>query len=154
MNEWKATKVLVHTQYFSVSFPAWGTYWSLTPQLETVIIEVSTVQVLRWKTNPLWLHRAIHLPSRYWTYGDTGFYGGQTSHPNIKALTFPKNEKYATIFELLLTWVMLIFLWPHKLHPDSHLWSLVLVYFLVADYRYSMATLSYKSLEHFSKMHT
>ena len=38
------------------------TYWSLTPQLETVIIEVSTVQALRWRGNPR------HLPSMNWTY--------------------------------------------------------------------------------------
>ena len=55
------------------------TYWSLTPQLETIIIEVSTVQALRSRANPQLLHGAIHLPSRNGIYGDTGFYSAQTN---------------------------------------------------------------------------
>ena len=62
------------------------TYYSLTPQLETVIIEVSTVQVLRLRATPQRLHRAIHLPSINCTYGCTGFYSGQTRYLNMKVL--------------------------------------------------------------------
>ena len=69
----------------------------LTPQLETVTIEVSTLLVLRANTQQL--HRAIHLPSMGWTYSDTGFYGGQTSYLNMKALTFAKDS----ILKALLT---------------------------------------------------
>ena len=43
------------------------TYCSLTPQLDTVIIEVSTVQALRARANPQQLHGAIHLLSMNWT---------------------------------------------------------------------------------------
>ena len=55
-------------------------YWSLTPQVEAVIIEVSTVQVLGLRVNPWWLHGAKHLPSTNWIYGDTWFYSGQTTY--------------------------------------------------------------------------
>ena len=68
------------------------TYQSLTPQLETVIIEVSTVQALRLRANPQLLHGAIHLPSRNGTYGDTGFYNAQTSYLNMEVVTFAKDE--------------------------------------------------------------
>ena len=61
------------------------------PQLEAVIIEVSTVQVLRLRANPQLLHGAKHLPSRNWTYGDTGFYSGHTSYLNMKVLMFAGN---------------------------------------------------------------
>ena len=37
-------------------------YSSLTIWLETVIIEVSTVEVLRLRTNPWQLHKSKHLP--------------------------------------------------------------------------------------------
>ena len=37
-------------------------YWSLTPELETVVIEVSTVQALMLRANPQRWHGAIHLP--------------------------------------------------------------------------------------------
>ena len=64
MNEWKATKVQMYVQPF---FPE-RTYWSLTPQLDTV------VKTLRLRGNPWRLYRAKHLPSQNWTYGDTGFF--------------------------------------------------------------------------------
>ena len=66
---------------------------SLIPQLDTVVIEVSLVKALRLRGNPRRLYRAKHLPSRNWTYGDTGFYSGQTSYLNMKVLTFGKDEK-------------------------------------------------------------
>ena len=47
--------------------------WSLTPQLDTVIIEVKGLSL---SNNPLRLYRAKHLPLMNWTYGDTGFYIG------------------------------------------------------------------------------
>ena len=65
----------------------------MIPQLDTVIIEVSTVQVLRSRANPLQLHGAIRLPTLNCTYGDTRFYSGQTSYLNIKVLTFAKDER-------------------------------------------------------------
>ena len=65
----------------------------MTPQLETVMIEVSTVQVLRSIAYPRLLHKVVHLPSMNWTYGDTGFYSGKTSYLNMKILTFAKDEK-------------------------------------------------------------
>ena len=67
---------------------------SLTPRLETVIAEVptycATVQALELRANPQGLHRAKHLPTMNWTYGDTGFC--HTSNFNMKVLTFAKNE--------------------------------------------------------------
>ena len=65
--------VFLHNLLVFLSQPE-RTYWSLTPQLETVIIEVSTVQVLRSRAKPWLLHVAIHLPSMNWTYNDIGFY--------------------------------------------------------------------------------
>ena len=44
------------------------------------------------RASPRRLHKAIHLPSRNWIYVDTGFYSGQTSHLNMKVLTFAKDE--------------------------------------------------------------
>ena len=41
------------------------------------------MQVLRLIANLRRLHRAKHLPSMNWTYGDTAFYSGQTSHLNM-----------------------------------------------------------------------
>ena len=38
------------------------------------------------------LYRAKHLPSQNGTYGDTGFYSGQSSYLDMKVLTFAKNE--------------------------------------------------------------
>ena len=66
------------------------TYLSLTPQLEAVIVEVSTVQALRLRANPWRLNGAIHLPSVNWTYRVThsGFYSGQTNYLDMKVLTF------------------------------------------------------------------
>ena len=32
-------------------------------------------------------------PSMNWSYGDTGFYSGQTSYLNMKVLTFAKYER-------------------------------------------------------------
>ena len=54
-------------------------YLSLVPQLNTVVIEVSCVQVLGRRGNPQKLYRAKHLPSQNGTYGDTGVYSIQTS---------------------------------------------------------------------------
>ena len=77
------------------------TYRGLTPQLETVITEVSTVQALRSRANPPQLHGAIHLPSINWTYGDIGFYSGQTSKLDMKVIA--KDENMQFFCKLLLT---------------------------------------------------
>ena len=66
----KATKVHV---YVSKPERASG---SLTPQLDTVIIEVSSVQGLSLRGNTLRLYRAKHLQLIKWTHGDTGLYIG------------------------------------------------------------------------------
>ena len=54
----------------------------MTPQLEVVTIEVSTVQALTLRAYPQRLHRAKHLQSTNWTYGNIGFYSDQTSYLN------------------------------------------------------------------------
>ena len=59
---------------------------SLTPQVDTVVIEVSSVKALRLRGNLRRLYRAKHLPSQNWTYGYTGFYSGQTSYLSGKVL--------------------------------------------------------------------
>ena len=41
-----------------------------------------------------------HLPSQNWTYGDTGFYRGQTS---MKFLTLAKGENMQFFLKQLLT---------------------------------------------------
>ena len=58
---------------------------SLTPQLDTVIIEVKGLSL---RGNTLRLYRVKHLPLMNWTYGDTGLYIGQTSCLNMKVLIF------------------------------------------------------------------
>ena len=64
----------------------------MTPQLDTVIIEVRSAQGLSLRGYPLGLYRAKHLPLMNWTYSDTGFYSGQTSYLNLKVLTLAKDE--------------------------------------------------------------
>ena len=82
----------VHAQFLS-EFKR--TYQDLTPQLETVFIEVSTVQALRLRANPLRFHGAIHLPSMNWTYGDIGFYSGQTSKLDTKVCVKDENMQFS-----------------------------------------------------------
>ena len=68
MNEWmneKPQKCVSNVLAF-LSKPE-RTFCSLTPQLETVIIEIPTVQALRSRANPRRLHGAMHLPSMNWT---------------------------------------------------------------------------------------
>jgi len=56
----KATKVHVYLQCFSLSLSKpERTSWSLTPQLDTVIIQVSSVRELSLRGNPLGLYRAF-----------------------------------------------------------------------------------------------
>ena len=71
MNEWMKShkSACVSPAFLSQSEKI---YWSLIPQLETVI-EVPTVQAQRSRANPWRLHVAIHLPSTNRTYGDIGF---------------------------------------------------------------------------------
>jgi len=72
----KATKVHVYVQCFSLFSKPERTSWSLTPQLDTVIIEVSSVKELSLRDNPLRLYRVKHLLLINWTYGHTGLYIG------------------------------------------------------------------------------
>ena len=65
----KATKVHVYVQ--CLSKPE-RTSKSLTPQLDTVIIEVSSVKGLSLRGNTLRIYWAKHLPLMNWPYGDTG----------------------------------------------------------------------------------
>ena len=64
----------------------------MTPQLDTVIVEVSSVKVLSLRGNPWRPYRAIHLPLQNGTYDDTGFYSDQTSYLSMK-VKFAKDEK-------------------------------------------------------------
>ena len=72
----KATKVHVYVQCLSLFSKLERTSSSLTPQLDTVIIEVSSVKGLSLRGNTLRLYRAKHLPLMNWPYGDTGLYIG------------------------------------------------------------------------------
>ena len=66
----KAQKMYMYVQFSNFSKPE-TTSWSLTPQLDTEIIEVSLVKGLSLRANPLRLYSAKHLPLMNWTYGDT-----------------------------------------------------------------------------------
>ena len=63
-------------------------YSTLARQLEAVIIEVSTLQALRLKTNPWRVHEVKYLPPTKVTYSHTGFHNGQASYFNMKVLVF------------------------------------------------------------------
>ena len=90
MNEWMKSHVYVCPMFYSKPE---RTDWSLTPQLDTVIIGVSSFNALRLRAHPRrWFHRTKHLPSTNWTFGDIGSYSGQTSYLSVKVLTFPKDE--------------------------------------------------------------
>ena len=98
MNEWmKSHKVYVYVCPMFYSKPE-RTDWSLTPQLDTVIIGVSSFNALRLRAHPWWFHRTKHLPSKNWTFGDIGSYSGQTSYLSVKVLTFPKDENMRFFF--------------------------------------------------------
>ena len=58
----KATKVHMYVQWISLFSKPERTSWSLTPQLDTIIIQVSSVKGLSLRGNPLRLYRAKHLP--------------------------------------------------------------------------------------------
>ena len=110
MNEWmnaKPPKYMCMSNVLACLSQPERTYWSLTPQLDTVIIEESSVKALSLRGNPWRLCRAKHLPSQNGTYGDTGFYSAQTTYLSMKVLTFAKNENIRFFFKLLLTWVMI-----------------------------------------------
>jgi len=72
----KATKVHVYVQCFSLFSKPGRTSWSLTPQLDTVIIEVSSVKGLSLRGSTFRLYRAKQLPLMNWPYGNTGLYIG------------------------------------------------------------------------------
>ena len=61
---------------------------TLTRQLEAVIIEVSTVQALRLRTNPQRVHEVKYLPPMKVIYSYTGLHNGQASYFNMKILIF------------------------------------------------------------------
>ena len=57
-NEWKATKLHVHAQSFSVSFPAWEDLLKFdTTSWNSYHWNIYTMQALRWSTNPHTLHK-------------------------------------------------------------------------------------------------
>ena len=125
MNEWmnveKSHKSDTHVQCFSHFSKPERTSWSLTPQLDTAIMEVSSVKELSLRGNPLRLYRAKHLPLMNWTYGDTEFYSGQTSYLNMKVLwEYVIFANLPKLFSLQ---------WPHKRFPwhrrrnQFHFWG-------------------------------
>ena len=75
----------MHVQHFSFLSKPKKTYSSLTPQLDTFIIEVCSANICHQLLRPT----------------VTGFCSGQTSYLNMKVLTFTKDEKIA--FKPLLT---------------------------------------------------
>ena len=75
--------------YFTLSLRA---YSISTRQLETVIIEVSTVQVLRLRTNPWRVHEVKYLLSTKVTYSHTGFHNDLAGYLNMKVLVFAEAE--------------------------------------------------------------
>ena len=100
----KATKVHM---YGLAIFPSLRGLPEVWPQLDTVIIEVSSVKGLSLRGNTLRLYRAQHLPLMNWTYGDTRIYSGQSSYLNMKILTFAKEKNMRFFFKPLLAWVMI-----------------------------------------------
>ena len=73
----KATKVHMYLQSFSLSFSKHErTSWSLTPQLDTDIIQVSSVKELSLRGDPLGLYRTHGEIGPTVTHGDAGFYIG------------------------------------------------------------------------------
>ena len=67
----------------------------MTQLLDTVIAEVKAVSL---KGNPWRLYTVKHLPLQNGTYGDTGFYSGQSSYFNMKVLTFANDENLCDFF--------------------------------------------------------
>lgn len=75
----KATKVLEFLSQSKRTCP------SLISQLEAVVIEASTAQVLRLRVRLQWLYGAKHSKG---TYGHVGFYNAQASYFNMKVPLF------------------------------------------------------------------
>ena len=71
-------------------------YWSLTPQLEAVIIKFD---IYGWNAKAerhLWrLDEAKRLPPTAGTYRDIRFYSNQTSYLNMKLLTIGEDQDNA-----------------------------------------------------------
>ena len=76
--------------YQPLSLNLMWVYSSLTIQSEAVISEVSTVQVLRLRTNPLQVHKVKYLPppTNGTYHGHTGFHNGQALYLNTKVFAF------------------------------------------------------------------
>ena len=85
----KATKVHV---YPNVSACLRELTEVVTSQLDTVIIEESSVIALSLSYNPWRLYRAKHLPLQNGIYGDAELYSAQTTYHSMKVLTFAKNK--------------------------------------------------------------
>ena len=98
---------------------------SLTIQSQAVTIEVSTVQVLKMRTNPWQVHKVKYLPPTNWTFAHTGFHNGQVSYLSTKVLELQNLSIRDFFLNSLLPWKVLTLHWPHKRHPDLQLWSLV-----------------------------
>ena len=130
---------------------------SLTPQLDTVIIEVSSVKGLSLRGNTLRLYRAKHLPLMNWcTLAKLGILTWKYSHL--------LKMRIWNFFKPLLTWVMTkitpfgdlanishhlkLLSLAQRLRYVHHSQARPISYTLqVADYWSSTATLSYKQLD-------
>ena len=63
----------------------------MTPQLDTDIIQVSSVKELSLRGDPLGLYRTHGEIGPTVTHGDAEFYIGETSYLNMKVLIFAKD---------------------------------------------------------------
>ena len=96
MNEWmneKPPKCMCMPNVLACLSKPERTYWSLTPQLGTVIIEESSFKVLSLRCNPWRLYKAKHLPSWNGTYSDTGFYSVQTTYLSMRTYDLFLNHR-------------------------------------------------------------
>ena len=78
--------MLAHAYYLTYLSQDNRAYSTLTRQLEAVINEVFTVQVLKLRTNQWQTHEAKYFPPTKVTYSHTGIYNGQASYFDMKAL--------------------------------------------------------------------
>ena len=84
----KAIRVLAYAYYSAFLSLTNRAYSTLTRQLEAVIIEVSTAQALRLRTNQRQVYDVKYMPPTKVTYSHTGFHNGQGSYFGMKVLVF------------------------------------------------------------------
>ena len=104
-NKWKATNVHVYVQCLALLSKPERTYWSLTPQLDTVVMGVSLVKMLRLRGYRDYIgpnichHKRGPMVTQDFTVAKLAILAWR--------YFYSKNQKIRPLFKPLITWVMI-----------------------------------------------